>query len=72
MEDACIVYGHWVNFLAIWYFLWRSGIFSGNLVHFSHFGILKHEKSGKPAFSVKLKRNLNGGVLTLVVWVELY
>jgi hypothetical protein len=38
-----------VYFTAIWYTSWPFGIFDGHLVHFSRFGMLQQEKSGKPA-----------------------
>jgi hypothetical protein len=43
MEDVGIFYGHFILFIAI-------GIFCGNLVYFSRFGMLFQEKSGNPAF----------------------
>jgi hypothetical protein len=46
MEDVDIFYGHLVSFTAIGYILWTFGIFCGNLVYFSRFGMLYHEKSG--------------------------
>jgi hypothetical protein len=49
-EDVGIFYGHLVNFTAFWYILWTFGIFCGNLVYFSRFGIFFHEKSGNLAW----------------------
>jgi hypothetical protein len=35
-------------FTAIWYILMPFGMFCGNLVYFSRFGMLYQEKSGNP------------------------
>jgi hypothetical protein len=48
MEDVGIFYGHVVHFTVYCYILWTFGIVRGNLVYFSHFGILYEEKSGNP------------------------
>jgi hypothetical protein len=45
MEDAGIFYGHLVHFMVFCYILWTFGIVRGNVVYFSHFGILYEEKS---------------------------
>jgi hypothetical protein len=44
-----IFYGHLVHFTVFCYILLAFGIVCGNLIHFSHFGILYEEKSGNPA-----------------------
>jgi hypothetical protein len=46
MEDVGIFYGHLVHFTVFCYILCTFGIDHGNLVYFSHFGILYEEKSG--------------------------
>jgi hypothetical protein len=38
-----------VYFTPIWYILWEFGVFCGNMVHDSRFGMLYQEKSGNPA-----------------------
>jgi hypothetical protein len=48
MEDVGIFYGHLVHFTVFWYILLTFGIFCGNLLYFSRFGILYREKSGNP------------------------
>jgi hypothetical protein len=53
MEDVGIFYGHLVHFMVFCYILWTFGVVCGNLVYFSHFGILYKEKSGNPALSPK-------------------
>jgi hypothetical protein len=37
--------------MGIWYILWTFDIFRGNLVYFSHLGILYQEKSGNLGWS---------------------
>jgi hypothetical protein len=44
--ENCMLYDHLVYFTAIRNILRPFGIFCGNLVFFSHFGILDQEKSG--------------------------
>jgi hypothetical protein len=39
-EKVCIFYDHLEYFTAIWYHLWLLGIVCGQLVYFSHFGML--------------------------------
>jgi hypothetical protein len=53
MEDVGIFYVHLAHFTIFCYILRTFGIDSGNLVHFSHFGILYQEKSGNPASKPK-------------------
>jgi hypothetical protein len=48
MEDDGTFYGHLVHFTVFCYILSTFGIVHGNLLHFSHFGILHQEKSGNP------------------------
>jgi hypothetical protein len=49
MEDVGIFCGHSVNFLAIWYILWRFGIFCGHLVYiFPVLACCTKKKSGNP------------------------
>jgi hypothetical protein len=48
MNDAGILYGHWVNFPDIWYILGHFGKCYGLLVYFPRFGILYNEESGNP------------------------
>jgi hypothetical protein len=52
MENVCIFYGHLEYFMTILFILWSFGIFCGNLVHFSRFGMLYQDKSGNPARGV--------------------
>jgi hypothetical protein len=47
MKDAGKFDGHLVYFTSISYILWTFGIFVVILVHFSSFGMLCQEKSGK-------------------------
>jgi hypothetical protein len=57
MEDVGIFYGHLVHFTVFCYILWAFGTVRGNLVYFSHFGILCKGKSGNPDYiPSKLKR----------------
>jgi hypothetical protein len=46
----CYIYILWhlANFPTIRYILLHYGIFYGHLIYFPRFGILCHEKSGKP------------------------
>jgi hypothetical protein len=46
MEDVCIFYDIWSNFMAIWYILCPCGIFRSNLEYFPRFCIMYQEKSG--------------------------
>jgi hypothetical protein len=39
-------------FTAIWYTLWPFGIFIGDLIYFSRFGMLYQEKSGNPGYDL--------------------
>jgi hypothetical protein len=48
MEDVDEFYGHLVHFMVFLNILWTFGMVRGNLVFFSRFGILYHEKSGNP------------------------
>jgi hypothetical protein len=48
MENLGIFYDHLVYFTANENSLRPFGIFCGNLVYFSRFGILDQEKSGNP------------------------
>jgi hypothetical protein len=48
MENVGIFYIHLVYFMAIGNIVWPFGIFCGNLVYKSPFGILDQEKSGNP------------------------
>jgi hypothetical protein len=43
-----------VYFIAIWYILWPFGNLVVIVYIFYHFGILFHEKSGKPGWQAKL------------------
>jgi hypothetical protein len=49
MVDVGVFYGHLVYFPAIWHILRPFRICSIVLVHFTRFGMLYQEKSGKPA-----------------------
>jgi hypothetical protein len=53
MENIGIIYDHLVYFTAIGNILFPFGIFCGNLVYFSRFGILDQEKSGNSAAIAK-------------------
>jgi hypothetical protein len=48
MENFGILYDYLVYCMAIGNILWPFGLFCGNLVFFSSFGILDPEKSGNP------------------------
>jgi hypothetical protein len=41
--DVGIFYSQFVFFAAKWYILWPFGIFCGNMVYFSRFGMLYRE-----------------------------
>jgi hypothetical protein len=45
IENVGILFGH---FTVTWYILLPIGIICGNLVYFSHFGILYQDKTGSP------------------------
>jgi hypothetical protein len=52
LEDVDIFYGHLVHFTGFCYIFRTLGIFSGNLVYFSLFGILYQKNSGNPGVSM--------------------
>jgi hypothetical protein len=48
MEYVCIFDDHLEYFMDIWYNLWLFGIVCGDLVYFSHFGMLGPRKIWQP------------------------